>query len=1771
MQKVLSKIISSLVVITLIAIQFLPVTVMASEAVVSSVDSNALINLQNVNMTTSNLTENEVGNAVENAANVANATNEITTPITDEMKTSENNVLANVTINDSYNAKAGIDDEINFKVYARVLNTGYLKDISVKIENNNYSIEKNTMENFKDVSLAEELTLNEVQADEEVEASVKAKFAGSEKVRVSDFNKESKITFNAVYVNEAGKERKIKKEFKINVEWEVKEAEETVYQELIRYIKFDNKTMISYRINDGIKENAIPVKEKEIKTIIPQINRKEPTIINIVGEYDEYKNENGTLVIKKNNAKENEEDKEYEWKTDDSYIVTYIYDAQEEQTSIKSNTEAKVKTILDKELTAKTELESQVANEVGSLIELDIEGTPSLNKGYMYTNLAREEKINTEFNTSYKINVGFKDIIDKVVLKETNYAYNEYKTEVINTKVNTHKEELVKVLGEEGTITIKDKEGNVIGLLNKDVEEVAINAEELTFETSKPQAEGILTVNIEEKMNDNIGYTREDIKLMQTLNTSATLEGYYNENVISNKNVVSTIKLEEPKSSADIAMEPRTLSTVVENQDVEINVRLNTADVEDALYTNPEIRIKLPDQVTGINITEGSLIYDKELVPASIRVEDNMIIANLTGTQTRYNSDGIINGSVVKILANISLDKMATSSNEKIVMGVANEGTGEIAQDEVDARVVATSGFITTNSIEISGVKEEAFKDNVEVEIDQGTSEKVAKISGKVVNNLEANADGFTVIGKLPVEGVQDFNGQDLETNITTRLNSLVNVQGLNAKVLYSENVNEGIDGTWSETPTATSKAFKIVALEEVPHAKSMTFDYDVVIPANVESGKSMTSLFGVFYKTNAVEGEQYNYVQSKTVGAFTEGNDTLSVDVQVYDKNDETKVINDNNTPKSGQDVTYKVTLANNGKTVINNINVVAELNNRLFFLNKTLEEGDNTIETADKVNKTKKDSIESMQAGESKVLYYNVRYDVALTRNYVLSEKIHNKIRNKQITDEEKLEILRTYTECDEEVVYKKDENGQIRHDIDGNPLTETIRTPRTTFEKYTEKMYENLEYGAIGGVYESVYNKLMELNDVTDEEVTEYNKAVMSIKASYGTNGVKKKTFNKEVVIQEYNSAYMNIIADNNKTLQTNEFLNVKVHLRSASIKKTGEITAYVNIPDGLKLVYLNSDGISTSENEAVKNMDNYYVRENNKVNYNKIAVPVKFMRQDGRRYLENESTASFTMKLQAKETTETKQRSITGYLEDKAYTIENDTITYGDTVTSNSNSVPVVIEKLEAFTAKQTANVEGVTSDSVPITFNINIKSESSIDRTIDISDAVPEKLVVKAVTLQVFDSNKNETVKSLPTAQGVVQNFVIPAHGEANVIIETTPKKMLKGESDLYINSPVIRSSGENISVNEYQIKVEGSVDPDTVPNTEDPTDPTGGDTVDPSKNYTLNGIVFIDEDYNGIRGNNDGRGKGNTLYLYKKIINNGKIANIELVGTTTTNGLGEYKFENVPVGEYYVIAEYDTKEYIVTKYKAENSENTNNNDFTEEKLDGKTVAAASANVTSTDLYNIDLGLATRKNFCFKLEKFVTGAKVLNSEYNTREYKFVNAHTAKIELPSKNVENTTVIAEYTIRITNIGKVAGTVESVVDELPSGMRFLGQENSGWYETQNGELINTTLSKKEMQSGDTVELKLTLTRSINGENLGLVRNVSEIKALSSKSASVPDGQTPGNGKDGEDDRSGADLIILLGTGRETASIVGITVTILALIACATYIMKKFVMDKSI
>ena len=49
---------------------------------------------------------------------------------------------------------------------------------------------------------------------------------------------------------------------KLKVDWQIKDIETELYQELVRYIKYDNKTMITYRINEQIKEKFPDIKIK---------------------------------------------------------------------------------------------------------------------------------------------------------------------------------------------------------------------------------------------------------------------------------------------------------------------------------------------------------------------------------------------------------------------------------------------------------------------------------------------------------------------------------------------------------------------------------------------------------------------------------------------------------------------------------------------------------------------------------------------------------------------------------------------------------------------------------------------------------------------------------------------------------------------------------------------------------------------------------------------------------------------------------------------------------------------------------------------------------------------------------------------------------------------------------------------------------------------------------------------------------------------------------------------------------------------------------------------------------------------------------------------------------------------------------------------------------------------------------------------------------------------------------------------------------------------
>ena len=229
------------------------------------------------------------------------------------------------------------------------------------------------------------------------------------------------------------------------------------------------------------------------------------------------------------------------------------------------------------------------------------------------------------------------------------------------------------------------------------------------------------------------------------------------------------------------------------------------------------------------------------------------------------------------------------------------------------------------------------------------------------------------------------------------------------------------------------------------------------------------------------------------------------------------------------------------------------------------------------------------------------------------------------------------------------------------------------------------------------------------------------------------------------------------------------------------------------------------------------------------------------------------------------------------------------------------------------------------------------------------------------------------------------------------------------------------------------------------------------------------------------------------------------------------------------------------------------------------------VAEQNDYICNSDYY-VDGNKGVNTLFCMninRISKVHYKISITNSAYKSRDYSYVGAKKTKVELPAKNIENTTVVVEYKIKVTNEGRVPGWVKSIVDYKPQGMQFESSLNSGWYETQDGELLCNLLENKEMKSGETQEVSLYLTRSINGENLGTINNTAEIGQLYNVYGYEDADSKEHNKSNDEDDISSADVTILMATGKEKASIIGITLGIISLIGVASYYIKKKVINK--
>ena len=287
--------------------------------------------------------------------------------------------------------------------------------------------------------------------------------------------------------------------------------------------------------------------------------------------------------------------------------------------------------------------------------------------------------------------------------------------------------------------------------------------------------------------------------------------------------------------------------------------------------------------------------------------------------------------------------------------------------------------------------------------------------------------------------------------------------------------------------------------------------------------------------------------------------------------------------------------------------------------------------------------------------------------------------------------------------------------------------------------------------------------------------------------------------------------------------------------------------------------------------------------------------------------------------------------------------------------------------------------------------------------------------------------------------------------------------------------------------------------------------------------------------------------------------------------TATTNNNGFYSIGNIPQGQYIVIFEYNTDEYMLTDYEKEGVDTRYTSKAISQELtingETKTVGGTEIiQVTDANIANINIGLKEAKIFDLKLDKYVSRIVTQNSS-GTTTTNFENATLAKAEIDAKLINSTNIVVEYTIRVTNEGEVPAYVRRIVDYVSSEYSFSSELNADWYE-QDGKLYSTSLSNEKLEPGEAKELTLTLKKKMSENNTGLISNTAEIAESYNEQGLKDQDSTENNNATGEDDLGKADVIISIKTG-QVVSTIGIILASIAVIGLGAYIVIRMLIKK--
>lgn len=1624
------------------------------------------------------------------------------------------------------------------KLYAKIgvnSDVDCLEDIQIKLKDDNFNIissNKGTVE-------GNTVKLDYIAAGSLVEIELDIEPVFANKIS-SEMILKAEIELNAKYkYADAPEGENIGATSEATVKYE---PDETIKAELetdiitnkVLAVNGVNKRVVQVLVKSKLTNNEFPVKQTKLNISIPNLGESAPEISSLaIGnlatngttEISNMTTENRNVQITLNN--EIDENNQVTWTQNayDEIVVTYIYPENVDASivEITANSEIKLHGSENTYTARYTEgIKNQELNNV--IMERTEITTGELYKGKLYAN------IDTEYNTKTSIIITNANVENEVVVYqgpdtfETAERELPANTKYITTKINLEK--MLSILGQDGTIEIKN--GETTTTINKDTTvdadgNVVINHEnstsELDITTSKPLNAGVLEINHIKVISGN-AYTREELRTIKTLKTTG-----------SNK---STIELKETVSKAELTID-RTALSATEANEVTVGIKLITDGAKYDLYKNPSIAIQFPKTVENVEfINEPSKIYADEftITSKSYNKANHTMTINMAGEQTKY-PESSLTQSYIQLKLKVTLSQFVMSQKDKITMTYTNGEKYGVTEQPIEISAQSELIKIFNISSNTNTSRTESILQQVRAE-DSGREFNFDIV---LVNNKDTDMSNVKILGKLPTIG------NTIAEEVNTLETTLKGVTAQNANIYYTENSNatediENAENGWTQNlEQLTNAKLYLIKLDNLARGAKFTATLEVQMSNPITENAISYTGYEVIYDT---ETNTEIKETSRNIGLISSLVASLKVETtaQIGENS-----LRSGDKVKEGEVIKYTVKVKNNGTETLKNAKLKLNVPEGTVFVTP----------------------IEKYVFGEG-----TEEENVIEKGGYVYAEGRYYD----EITDNEQLDKLTNITiqELSTTDTYTMEYEVRVNKGTAGTEISNKSTVTYNESSIETEEIKNTIEEANVRVTVKRAVDVSQQLYANGHAEYIIYVENLSNSTIKDLELQVKTKGFKPEIIRTTGENAEIS------ETIKINK-LAAKDKEGIASFAIYGKVDDKINEMDICAIVK-DSNGDTYRSNIV-----------NEKVSY--VDATVSMSSPQNGKLLKEGDTVEYNIIVKNTGDIESViqvRDIISEHLEVEEVSVNNELI--GKTSISNDINYPIVLKPQEqanvdiiakvgyvpdlyqgrTITNIVTINALDVRKAESEIITHVLKTSEESIDNIIsgfvwldansngkkDIDEKVLEGVSVKLYNTAdkhyVTDEYGN-TIEIMTESNGEYAFIKIPA-GSYLMIFEYDNQKY-----EYEINNLNGNVFNMNIGLNESNKQAPSEEKPTTPEKPAEPEEPERPEKPEEVEDLkTVSGFAWLDSNRNGRKDDDETLLEGIKVKLYN-------VTTREYLSETVTTKDGRYEFNNIEKGSYIVIFEYNKEEYEPTTYMAEGVDTTRNSKAILNNINIKgqevTVAVTDAiNVQDNNISNINIGLKETLIFDLELNKYVSKIVVQTSQ-KTKQYDYENDTFAKVEIHRKQIQGAIVVLEYTIKIKNNGEIAGHASNIVDYLPSGLAFSSELNKDWYLSGNY-LYTKSLENVELKPGEEKEVKLILTKTMTGENVGLINNRAEIyqdynKYGESDIDSIPNNQAPN-----EDDFGSADVIIQVATGGSNITYITLFIINAILIGFAIELMIK-------